>query len=213
MTSPGPGIYHPRRYYLLKAQAVDEEDSILRQVWWAKQAAVPAVALPDDFPHRAALAAARYTTWDDIDGATVCELIAAGLTRSTARAVITLRGEKMGYNMANGRFAETCPTELFPSAARAATVNGNELELGDKGDARLKLDVTAASGTTPTLDVAIQTRADAADSWRAVAAFAQKTAAGSERKCFAGLDRFVRAVATIGGTTPSFTFSVSGEAV
>jgi hypothetical protein len=117
----------------------------------------------------------------------------------------------MGYWMANGRYANTEDVTLAASAARTATVSLTGVELGDKGTARLLLDVTAASGTTPTLDVAIQTSKDNS-TWRAVAAFAQKTTTGTELKSFTGLDRFVRAVFTIGGTTPSFTASVTGEA-
>lgn len=98
------------------------------------------------------------------------------------------------------------------STTLTATTNGAAVDCPG-GTLRLLLNVSAASGTTPTLDCAIQTRKDANDTYRAVAAFAQKTAAGSERKCFSGLDRQVRVVSTIGGTTPSFTFSIVGEAV
>lgn len=101
---------------------------------------------------------------------------------------------------------------LHSSAARTATYTATGVAIGDKGTLRLLLDVTAASGTSPTIDVAVQTSYDNS-TWRAVASFAQLTAAGSERKSFTGIDRYARIVATIGGTTPSFTFSVSGEAV
>ncbi len=101
---------------------------------------------------------------------------------------------------------------LSPAAAVTATANGSSVLLGDRGTLRLLLNVTAASGTTPTLDVAIQTSFDGS-TWRAVAAFAQKTTTGTERKSFTGIDRYVRATYTVGGTTPSFTFTVKGEAV
>lgn len=117
----------------------------------------------------------------------------------------------MGYKTASGRWADTVDATLAASAARTATANGSSFELGDRGVICLKLDVTAASGTSPTLDVSIETSEDGT-TWRSLGAFAQKTAAGAERKSFAGCDRFVRPVFTIGGTTPSFTFSVAGEA-
>jgi len=117
----------------------------------------------------------------------------------------------MGYQQKNGRYADTRDLALMGAVAMTATTNGGAVET-DRGVARLTLSVTAASGTNPTLDVAIQTRKDGNDTWRAVASFAQATAAGSERKCFSGLDREVRAVATIAGTTPSFSFSVVGDA-
>lgn len=118
----------------------------------------------------------------------------------------------MAYTTAKGRIADTLSLSLHDSAARTATATGSSFELGDRGVLRLLLDVTAASGTTPTLDVTVQTSYDGS-TWRSVAAFTQATAITSERKSFAGCDRFVRVSYTIGGTTPSFTFSVSGEAV
>lgn len=117
----------------------------------------------------------------------------------------------MGYSKANGQWADTVDAELVASAARTATFQSAALEIGDRGTACLTLDVTAVSGTAPTLDVAIETSADGT-TWRALASFAQKTVAGSERKSFVGCDRFIRANCTIAGTTPSFTFSVAGEA-
>jgi hypothetical protein len=118
----------------------------------------------------------------------------------------------MGYQKTSGEFAEADDVVLFASAARTASANGTAVET-DKGVLRLLLDCTAASGTTPTLDITIETRANSSDTYRSVGTFTQVTAAGSARKCFSGCDREVRAVATIGGTTPSFTFSLSGEAV
>lgn len=117
----------------------------------------------------------------------------------------------MGYFKQNGEFADTESVSLHPSAARTATSTGSSIELGDRGTLRLLLDVTAASGTTPTLDVTVQTSHDGS-TWRSLGTFTQATAISSERKSFSGCDRFVRVSYTIGGTTPSFTFSVSGEA-
>jgi hypothetical protein len=82
--------------------------------------------------------------------------------------------------------------------------------VADKGTARLLLAVTAASGTTPTLDVVIQTSHDGT-TWRTAHTFTQATATGTQRASFP-VDRFVRATWTVGGTTPSFTFAVTGEA-
>lgn len=96
------------------------------------------------------------------------------------------------------------------SATLTATREGETVDLMRAGLA-LTLAVTAASGTNPTLDVALQTSHDGA-TWTTVASFARATGATSERKRFAGLDRYVRVVSTLGGTAPSFTFSVTGEA-
>jgi hypothetical protein len=118
----------------------------------------------------------------------------------------------MGYNTANGRYADTVPVTLHESAARIASGNGSSVELGDRGVLRLLLDVTAASGTLPSLSVDVQTSYDGT-TWRTVGGFTALATTGSERLSFAGCDRFVRASYAISGTTPSFTFSVSGEAV
>lgn len=115
--------------------------------------------------------------------------------------------QQNGYNKANGQFANTIACGLVVPAAYPSTFTSPVIELGDRGTARLTLAVTAGTGT---LDVAVQTSGDGT-TWRAVAAFTQATGVTSERKSFAGIDRFIRAVSTIG--TGPFTFSVDGEAV
>ena len=104
------------------------------------------------------------------------------------------------------------PLTLAASAARTATGNGATVHVGEADTARLTLDVTAAAGTTPSLTVAVQHSHDGS-TWATHSSFAAKTTAGTERKVFGGLDRYVRATWTITGTTPSFTFSVVGELV
>jgi hypothetical protein len=117
--------------------------------------------------------------------------------------------------MQDGRWAGTLPCNVFGPQTQTTTTESSAIELGDRGTARLALTVVAVAGVAPTLDVALQTRHDATDPWRSLGAFAQATAPGTERKCFVGLDRFIRAIATIGVApgASSFTFSVDGEAV
>lgn len=98
------------------------------------------------------------------------------------------------------------------SRTETATGNGPQISVGQFQTLRLTLDVTAASGTTPSLTVTLQTSSDGA-TWVAVAAFAAATTVGTQRKAFSGLDRYARCVWTISGTTPSLTFSVTGEAL
>lgn len=117
----------------------------------------------------------------------------------------------MGYPTKSGRWANTEPLTLATSAARTANGNGSSIETGDKAVARLLLDVTARTGTTPTLDVTIQTSYDGI-TWRTAGTFTQATATGQQRGIFT-LDRYVRAAWAVGGTTPNFTFSITGEAV
>ncbi len=105
---------------------------------------------------------------------------------------------------------------LLASTTATASGTSTGVELDDKGTVRLALVVTAASGTTPSMTVTIQTSYDngATDAWRTVGSgFPAVTAAGTTRQSFPGCDRFVRASYAITGTTPSFTFSITGEAV
>lgn len=118
---------------------------------------------------------------------------------------VTYRGQTPNIDVVN----------LSPAAPVTATANGTAVLLGDRGTVRLLLDVTAENdaATAETLDVSIQTSFDNV-TWRAVAAFTQATGVTSERKSFTGIDRYIRAVYTIGGTGgPSFTFTIKGEAV
>jgi hypothetical protein len=118
----------------------------------------------------------------------------------------------MGYQKANGQWANTLDVTVLDSAARTATFQGPAVEIGDRGTAALDLVISAASGTTPSLTVTIETSKDGSTNWQTVAAYAAQNAAGTTRKVFAGLDRFVRANCAISGTTPSFTFGINGEA-
>lgn len=79
-----------RRYYLLKRlSAKTAEDHAISAVWQSKQEGEPGVALPADFPARAKLVAAGYTTDADLDGSDAAELIDyAQLTQREADAVI-----------------------------------------------------------------------------------------------------------------------------
>lgn len=99
---------------------------------------------------------------------------------------------------------------LVASAARTTTANGTPLGgYGLASQLRAQLNVTAASGTTPTLDVVVEDSLDGTN-WNTVGTFAQKTVAAREvinvTTPFAGQ---LRARWTIAGTTPSFTFDVS----
>lgn len=124
----------------------------------------------------------------------------------------------MGYQMQrNLRFAETRDQVFNAGGAAFVTtatgvVTNSTLELGDANTLRLNLIASAVTGTTPSVTVTLETSADGSTGWTAVGAFAAVTAAGTTRKIFTGLDRFVRLNATtVTGTTPSVTYTVSGE--
>lgn len=118
-----------------------------------------------------------------------------------------------GYVTSDGQHVDSRDVVLHPSAARTATANGTVVEeTGRRRTLALVLAITAASGTSPTLDVVVQTSRDGG-TWYTAGSFTQATTTGTQRKTFA-LDRYVRLQWTIGGSdTPTFTFSASGELV
>lgn len=93
--------------------------------------------------------------------------------------------------------------------ARTETFNGGAVNVQHARDLLAILKVTAASGDTPSLTVKFQESLDGT-TWIDIpsAAFSAATGTTTARLEFASRAMFVRAVATITGTTPSFTFSV-----
>ena len=97
--------------------------------------------------------------------------------------------------------------ELAPSTARTADGTGDGVDVSASLVAVAELEVTAASGTSPSLDVKVV----GVDGEKTVelGKFAQQIAAGSVGRIAVPLPYpEARAEWTIGGTTPSFTFSV-----
>lgn len=99
---------------------------------------------------------------------------------------------------------------VAPSAARTASGDTGILDgYGPVSTLRLQLNVTAASGTSPTLNVVVEDTLDGTN-WNQVGVFAQRVAAGREViNITSPFSDRLRVRWTIGGTTPSFTFSVS----
>lgn len=96
------------------------------------------------------------------------------------------------------------------SAARTTTGNGTAFDTTGVDSVNANLIISAASGTTPTLDLVLQTSADAGATYYTAGTFAQQTTtqAGLAR-VFGDLGDLSRWQWTIAGTTPSFTFSVA----
>lgn len=126
-------------------------------------------------------------------------------------------------------------TTLVSSAARTTTSNSGNIEFPvDAEDISFILSSAAGTGTSPTLDVAIQVTPDNGTTYFTVERFAQvtssivKDAINMTRKRHHGeaasylniadtggslvnnvaLSRKIRILWTIGGTNPSFTFGV-----
>jgi hypothetical protein len=101
---------------------------------------------------------------------------------------------------------------VVPSATKTATGNDTGQALGGAfNNIALYVNVTAASGTTPTLVVKLQDSPDGTnwyDITGATTASLTTTGAVAVRTTVA-CGHSIRAVWTIGGTTPSFTFSVN----
>ena len=97
------------------------------------------------------------------------------------------------------------------SAARTATGTGTAFDAARATALEVTLAVTAASGTTPTLDLALQTSVDGGTTWQTVKAFSQKTGTTTDVGVFGPLGSKLRWSWTIGGTTPSFTFTVTAK--
>ncbi len=101
-------------------------------------------------------------------------------------------------------------TGLFlPSAARTASGSQRlSRGVGDYDRLAIYVNVTAASGTTPTLDLSVEDSPDGGVTWYQAATAPQVTAAGGRAiRINLPLAADVRLVWAIGGTTPSFTFA------
>jgi hypothetical protein len=112
---------------------------------------------------------------------------------------------------------------IWSAATLTTTTNSPDFSMGAAG-ARFFLNISAVSGTTPTLVVKIQVKDPVSGNYVDLlnAVFASQNATGEwELTVYPGITTAAnqavsyvvtspfRAVATIGGTTPSFTFSLT----
>jgi hypothetical protein len=110
-------------------------------------------------------------------------------------------------------------TAFHPTAARTATGNGTGIDVQTMdGDMFLVLDSAAGSGTTPTLDIKVQSSDTSGGTYADIAGatFTQVTTTASQQAITISKDeakRYIRVVYTVGGTSPSFTFSVNAVGV
>lgn len=107
---------------------------------------------------------------------------------------------------------ETFTAAAIASAAKGSTANGTAFDTAGLDSINATLTVTAVSGTSPTLDLSLQTTADGTN-YYTVGSFTQATGATSEAKIFGPLGATSRWRWVIGGSaTPTVTFSVSATA-
>lgn len=113
-------------------------------------------------------------------------------------------------------------------AARTVTLNSDVFGSVEARGLVLLLDIDTVTGTLPTLDIKVQAEITPGGDFFDIngASFAQKIDAGQDAlRIFPGLTELAnkkisdvmpsrwRVVATIGGTTPSFTFGLYAESV
>lgn len=105
---------------------------------------------------------------------------------------------------------DTSTGAAVASAARTATGNGSAFDTQSIDELEATLVISAASGTTPTLDITLETTADGTEFYAVPQTFPQQTTtqAGVSR-VFGGLGSSSRWKWTIAGTTPSFTFTIA----
>lgn len=107
-------------------------------------------------------------------------------------------------NMNDGYAVDTLVSTTATASASGSTLGGF-----DRASSLVaQLEVTAASGTTPTLDVVLEDTVDGT-TFNTVATFTQATGVTrSVQRVTAPFTNRLRARYTIAGTTPSFTFNV-----
>ena len=117
----------------------------------------------------------------------------------------------INYDIAGSSTSKT----LLAPAARTSTTTGTGLDISTyEGLALVQLANGTTSGTSPTLDVKIQDSADNS-TFADVSgySFSQVTAALTDPSTLKidlrNVRQYIRAVATIGGTTPSFACAVT----
>jgi len=101
---------------------------------------------------------------------------------------------------------------LLASAAYTANGNGSDIDITNYDKAQVCVNVTAVSGTSPTLTVYIDGKDTITGAYIPLGNTSSITATGVYSILLTGLAcKYIRARYVIGGTTPSFTFSVTAE--
>jgi hypothetical protein len=110
---------------------------------------------------------------------------------------------------------EDAPRAAVAAGARTTTGVGSTFNTEDAIGFSATLSITAATGTTPTLDLTLQESLDNGTTWNNVSSFPQKTTTGTHPKTFGPLSpgSICRWSWVIAGTTPSFNFSIDHSAI
>ncbi len=106
---------------------------------------------------------------------------------------------------------QTPHTNVLTSVAQLASANSAAFNSGGYKTFVAYLNVTAHAGTTPTLDIKFQDSPDGGTTWYDIAsgAFTQVTTSnGQSRLVISDVGPKVRAVTTLAGTSPSYTYTL-----
>lgn len=106
-----------------------------------------------------------------------------------------------------GTLAHDALASVLVNATLTANNTGTGQEVNRPGRARVKLSVGTVTGTSPTLDVEVQAsdKSDFSSGVVKLGKFAQVTSSTQTRYLLVDVQhRYVRTVATVGGTSPSF---------
>lgn len=118
----------------------------------------------------------------------------------------------MAAQDSQGRYVppnESSSAASLASATKTATGTGTAFATDQVDSLNATLVVSAASGTTPTLDLTLETTADGTNFYD-VASFPQQTTTNAGvARIFGPVGSSCRWKWTIAGTTPSFTFAVT----
>lgn len=154
-------------------------------------------------------------------GDTVTVALVDPSANNAALSIPAIVGTDIIINLATGAAGAITTTAAQLKAAIEANAGANALIAcvfagSDTGagivTALAAVTLAGGAGTTPTLDVILQTSSNAGLSYRTGGSFTQNdgTDAGSESKVFTNLGLTARWKATIGGTaSPAFAYSIS----
>lgn len=106
-------------------------------------------------------------------------------------------------------FRHAIVDQLLAPAARTGSGTSSGFNKGDLSEGLVLVEVTSASGTNPTLNIVVQTSPDNS-AWFDLpgGALSQITQAGNYAAKVENFGKYIRVSYTIGGTAPSFSFSV-----
>ena len=101
-------------------------------------------------------------------------------------------------------------TTTVPSATVTASGNSTDISVALYNQITCFLDVTAVSGTSPTLDIYVKSKDPISGKYVTIGQYAQVTATGTWQLAIDGsvLGSDVQFEWVLGGTSPSFTFSI-----